>query len=95
MPWAGPELWIAQSPVGRGVKATERVAEYQIESEELRAAARPAAAGGRRRGMGRVPLLNIVDDVTMWSCSLRPPQEACVFEEGDRTRPGLDHPETA
>ena len=52
----------------------------------------PAAAG---RKMGRVPLLNIVDDVTIRSCSFRPPQEGCSFEEGDRTSPGLDYPETA
>ena len=83
----GPELWMAQHPVGRGVRATERVVAYHIESEVLRSVAHPADAGGRRREMGRVPLLNIVDDVTMWSCSFRPPQEACTFEEGDRERP--------
>ena len=34
-----PQLWITQDPVGKGVKATERVVEYQINSDDLRSVA--------------------------------------------------------
>ena len=42
-----PDLWITQDPVGKGVKATERVVEYHVDSEELRSAARPASGQER------------------------------------------------
>jgi len=40
-----PELWITQDPVGKGVAATERVVEYHIRSDALRAVAQPAGGG--------------------------------------------------
>ena len=44
---------------------------------------------------GQVPLLNIVDDVTMWLSPFRPSNGACLLEEGDWTCLDLNHPETA
>ena len=66
-------------PHGHGFRATERVVEHKIESEVMRPVAHPADADSGRQEMGRVTLLNIVDDVTMWSCSFGPPQEACPY----------------
>ena len=43
------------------------------------------------REVGRVALLNIVDDVTMLACSFGPPQVACAYKEGNRRLPSLDH----
>ena len=40
-----PELWITQDPVGKGVAATERLVEYHIRSDALRAVAQPASGG--------------------------------------------------
>jgi hypothetical protein len=34
-----PDLWIVQDPVARGIKPTEKVVEYHIPAEQLRAAA--------------------------------------------------------
>ena len=43
-----PELRIVQDPIGKGVPAKESVIEYRINAADLRAAAEPAAAAGRR-----------------------------------------------
>ena len=36
---SSPELWIIQDPVGKGIKASERVVEYHIDAKDLRAVA--------------------------------------------------------
>ena len=41
----GPALWITRDPVGKGVKARERVTEYHIHAADLRALAEPAGHG--------------------------------------------------
>ena len=42
-----PELWITQDPVGKGVKATERVVEYRIEPGKLREVAKSTREEGK------------------------------------------------
>ena len=39
-----PELWITQDPVGKGITPTEKVVEYHIRSDALRAVAQPAGS---------------------------------------------------
>jgi uncharacterized protein DUF3883 len=37
-----PQLWIVQDPVGKGIQPAEKVVEYHIPAERLRAVAEPA-----------------------------------------------------
>ena len=45
-----PELWITQDPVGKGIEPTERVVEYHISAEQLRAAAANATSFEEQSG---------------------------------------------
>ena len=45
-----PDLWITQDPVGQGIEPTERVVEYHIGAEELRAVAQSVDEGPRVAG---------------------------------------------
>jgi hypothetical protein len=41
---SAPRLWIVQDPVGKGIQPIEKVVEYHVRAEQLRAVAEPAAS---------------------------------------------------